>query len=146
METPKRWNNLCWILVYLLVGMPLWAVDPVVSNMRSVQRPGTRLIDIIYDVADWDSPTVGVALEVFADNGVTYTVPAESFSGAVGNGIKPGLSADTSVQLEVRAPEGFRIGFETSCAFILWTQIQKINRRGTRQPIENSFSISKSAC
>jgi hypothetical protein len=145
MKTSKRWNRLCWLLVCLLVGMPLWAVDPVLSNVRSVQRPGTRLVDIIYDVADSDSPTVGVAVEVSADNGVTYTVLAESFSGAVGNGIKPGLSAVTSVQLEVRAPEGFRIGFETSCVFILWTQIQKINGKGIRQPIKNCISILKSA-
>ena len=90
METSKRWNKLCWLFVCLLVGMPLWAVDPVVSNVRSVQRPGTRLVDITYDVADSDSPTVGVAVEVSADSGVTYTVPAESFTGDVGNGIKPG--------------------------------------------------------
>jgi formylglycine-generating enzyme required for sulfatase activity len=90
METSKRWNRLCWPCVCLLVGMPLWAVDPVVSNVRSVQRPGTRLVDITYDVADSDSPTVGVAVEVSADSGVTYTVPAESFTGDVGNGIKPG--------------------------------------------------------
>jgi len=90
MKTSKRWNRLCWLLVCLLVGMPLWAVDPVVSNVRSVQRPGTRLVDITYDVADSDSPTVGVAVEVSADSGVTYTVPAESFTGDVGNGIKPG--------------------------------------------------------
>ena len=90
METSKRWNKLCWLFVCLLVGMPLWAVDPVVSNVRSVQRPETRLVDITYDVADSDSPTVGVAVEVSADSGVTYTVPAESFTGDVGNGIKPG--------------------------------------------------------
>ena len=90
METSKRWNKLCWLFVCLLVGMPLWAIDPVVSNVRSVQRPGTRLVDITYDVADSDSPTVGVAVEVSADSGVTYTVPAESFTGDVGNGIKPG--------------------------------------------------------
>ena len=90
MKTSKRWNRLCWLLVCLLVGMPLWAVDPVVSNVRSVQRPGTRLVDITYDVADSDSPTVVVAVEVSADSGVTYTVPAESFTGDVGNGIKPG--------------------------------------------------------
>jgi formylglycine-generating enzyme required for sulfatase activity len=90
MKTSKRWNRLCWLWVCLLVGMPLWAVDPVVSNVRSVQRPGTRLVDITYDVADSDSPTVGVAVEVSADSGVTYTVLAESFTGDVGNGIKPG--------------------------------------------------------
>jgi formylglycine-generating enzyme required for sulfatase activity len=90
MKTSKRWNRLCWLWVCLLVGLPLWAVDPVVSNVRSVQRPGTRLVDITYDVADPDSPTVGVAVEVSADSGVTYTVLAESFSGDVGNGIKPG--------------------------------------------------------
>ena len=90
MKTSKRWNRLCWLLVCLLVGLPLWAVDPLVSNVRSVQRPGTRLVDITYDVADSDSPTVVVAVEVSADSGVTYTVPAESFTGDVGNGIKPG--------------------------------------------------------
>ena len=90
MKTSKRWNRLCWPWVCLLVGMPLWAVDPVVSNVRSVQRPGTRFVDITYDVADSDSPTVGVAVEVSADSGVTYTVLAESFTGDLGYGIKPG--------------------------------------------------------
>ena len=90
MKKTKQSKTLGWLWVCLFVGMPVWAVDPVVSNVRSVQRPGTRLVDITYDVTDPDSPTVGVAVEVSADSGATYTILAESFSGDVGNGIKPG--------------------------------------------------------
>lgn len=91
MKKEKKINILACFWIGLLVEAPLWAIDPVVSNVSSVQRPGTRLVDITYDVADSDSPTVGVAVEVSADSGVTYTVPAESFTGDVGNGIKPGI-------------------------------------------------------
>ncbi len=66
------------------------AVDPIVSNVQSKQREGSRLVDITYDVADPDSPTLTVYLKVSADGGATWKGPVELVSGDVGRGIVPG--------------------------------------------------------
>ncbi len=64
------------------------AAPPAVSNVRAVQRVGTKLVDVFYDLADADSPAVRVSLEV-TNNGVA--VPAVSLSGnGVGEGVAPG--------------------------------------------------------
>ena len=46
-------------LVFL--SSTLLAADPVVSNVQGLQRPGTKLVDITYDVTA-DTPTVGVTM------------------------------------------------------------------------------------
>ena len=66
------------------------AVDPIVSNVQSKQREGSRLVDVTYDVADPDSPTLAVYLKVSADGGKTWKGPVEMVSGDVGRGIVPG--------------------------------------------------------
>jgi formylglycine-generating enzyme required for sulfatase activity len=48
------------------------------------------LVDITYDVADPDSPTLTVYLKVSADGGVTWKGPVELVSGDVGLHIVPG--------------------------------------------------------
>ena len=48
------------------------------------------MVDITYDVADPDSPTLTVYLKVSADGGVTWKGPVELVSGYVGRGIVPG--------------------------------------------------------
>jgi formylglycine-generating enzyme required for sulfatase activity len=60
-----------------------------VSNVRAAQRPGTNLVDIDYDVTGTTKPVV-VGMQVSADDGTTFSVPATSLSGAVGAGITPG--------------------------------------------------------
>ena len=65
------------------------AADPVVSNLTAAQRPGTKLVDIIYDVTA-DTQTVKVTLEISSNGGTTYSVPVTSAIGAVGNGIAVG--------------------------------------------------------
>jgi formylglycine-generating enzyme required for sulfatase activity len=67
----------------------LWAADPVVSNISAVQRAGTKLVDITYDVTA-DTPTVKVTLEISNDGGQTFTAPAVTTSGAVGSEIVTG--------------------------------------------------------
>jgi formylglycine-generating enzyme required for sulfatase activity len=74
----------------LVLVCRLSAADPVVSNVRAAQREGTRLVDIEFDVADPDSPTLQIAVEVSDNAGASYTVPAVSFTGDVGHGILPG--------------------------------------------------------
>jgi hypothetical protein len=66
-----------------------FAADPVVSNLTAAQRPGTKLVDIRYDVTA-DTPTVKVTLEISSDGGATWTVPVTSATGAVGNGVAVG--------------------------------------------------------
>jgi formylglycine-generating enzyme required for sulfatase activity len=67
----------------------LLAADPVVSNISAVQRAGTKLVDITYDVTA-DTPTVLIGLEISNDGGQTFTVPAVTTSGALGSGIATG--------------------------------------------------------
>jgi sulfatase modifying factor 1 len=69
---------------------PAVAADPVLSNLTAAQRPGTKLVDIRYDVAA-DTPTVKVTLEISSDGGTTYSVPVTSATGAVGDGVPVGM-------------------------------------------------------
>ncbi len=63
---------------------------PVVSNVVGVQRAGTKLVDITYDLADSDSSVLNVTLQISSDAGATWTVPITSATGQVGPGITPG--------------------------------------------------------
>jgi formylglycine-generating enzyme required for sulfatase activity len=63
---------------------------PVVSTVVGVQRAGTTLVDITYDLADSDSSVLNVTLQISSDAGATWTVPITSATGQVGAGISPG--------------------------------------------------------
>ena len=67
----------------------LFAAEPVVSNVNGVQRAGTKLVDITYDVTA-DTPTVAVSLRISSDDGATFNVPATTLSGAVGADVAVG--------------------------------------------------------
>jgi formylglycine-generating enzyme required for sulfatase activity len=73
---------------YAAAGAP-----PVVSNVRSAQRSGTKLVDIYYDLADSDSATLAASVAVSTNGGASYTLPATSFSGSGwGGAVTPGLN------------------------------------------------------
>jgi hypothetical protein len=61
----------------------LLAADPVVSNVQGLQRPGTKLVDISYDVTA-DTPTVGVTLRISKDTAATLSPPATALRDALG--------------------------------------------------------------
>jgi formylglycine-generating enzyme required for sulfatase activity len=61
---------------------------PVVSNLNAVQRAGTKLVDITYDLAA--DAAVAVSLQISGDGGATFVVPAISVTGAVGVGVSTG--------------------------------------------------------
>jgi len=64
------------------------AGDPVVSNVRALQRGGgSRLVDIRYDAADSDGDRLSVTVTL-TDNGAP--VPAASVTGDIGAGVRPG--------------------------------------------------------
>jgi formylglycine-generating enzyme required for sulfatase activity len=63
--------------------------EPVVTNLIGTQRQGTKLVDISYDLASVAS-TVNVTLEISQDGGLTYSVPVNSTTGAIGNSVTVG--------------------------------------------------------
>lgn len=63
---------------------------PSLSNLTAVQRPGTRLVDLTYSLSAPGLTSVTVKLEISGDGGATWTVPAVSATGAVGESVTPG--------------------------------------------------------
>lgn len=63
---------------------------PTISNLSAEQRPGTKLVDIRYDLDGGGFATLAVRLQVSSNAGSTWTVPATTVSGAIGNNVTPG--------------------------------------------------------
>jgi formylglycine-generating enzyme required for sulfatase activity len=85
----------------------LLAVGPTVSNVRSAQRAGTQLVDIDYDLADADSATLTVTIAVSTNGGASYTLPAASFTGALGTGVARGTGKRITWNAGVDWPNKF---------------------------------------
>jgi formylglycine-generating enzyme required for sulfatase activity len=64
----------------------------VVSNIRASQRPGTKLVDIYYDLADADGDLQLIQVAASSDAGLTYGLPCVSLSGHMGASISPGIN------------------------------------------------------
>ena len=75
----------------IFAGPRAWANSPPeVTNVTAAQRiDGSRLVDIGYDLADADWHACIVWVVVSDDGGVTWDVPAVTFTGDVG-GVAPG--------------------------------------------------------
>jgi formylglycine-generating enzyme required for sulfatase activity len=63
---------------------------PTLSNLTVAQRPGTRLVDLTYSLLAPGLNSVTVKLEISSDGGATWTVPAVSATGAIGQSVAPG--------------------------------------------------------
>lgn len=61
----------------------LHAADPVVTNVVSAQRAGTKLVDITFMVSDADSNALIMSLEISDNSGTTFTVPVTALSGDI---------------------------------------------------------------
>lgn len=70
-------------------GVKFTVTYHIVGNVRAAQRPGTKLVDIDYDLTHTVNP-VYVTLEISADGGTTWAVPATALTGAVGANVMPG--------------------------------------------------------
>jgi len=93
MPTPTPGNKLrvgacvrAALVLSLLLLMPV-AGQITVTNVAVAQRPGTKLVDITYDVASTPPGTVSVTLVVTSG---AAAVPATSVTGAVGGGVATG--------------------------------------------------------
>ena len=81
-------RSLCLALP-LLLAVPVCAADPTVTNVRAVQKTGTKQVEIFYDMSGSTSP-VFVSLQISSNGGTTFAVPASALSGAVGAGVSLG--------------------------------------------------------
>lgn len=72
----------------LLLAAPAASAQVTVGNVRAAQRTGTKLVDVDFDITGIAAP-VTVSLEISADGGMTYSVPATALTGAVGPNITP---------------------------------------------------------
>lgn len=83
----------CLAAVMLLAANVLANSAPVVSNVRASQRGDeSGLVDIFYDLADADGDMCTVWIAVSDNDGQSWSVPAWRLSGAIGDGIAPGLN------------------------------------------------------
>ncbi len=81
------------VLTVFLTGRALGNSAPVVSNVSASQRgDDSKLVDIYYNLADADGDNCTVWVVVSLDGGATWSVPAATFSGAVGAGVSPGTN------------------------------------------------------
>jgi hypothetical protein len=81
------------ILISALSSQVLANSAPVVSNVTAAQRSDdSKLVDIHYDLADADGDNCTVWVVVSDNNGVSWRVPARTFTGDIGASIAPGLS------------------------------------------------------
>ncbi|MFH1107757.1 MAG: SUMF1/EgtB/PvdO family nonheme iron enzyme [Planctomycetota bacterium] len=63
---------------------------PVVTDVIASPIPGTQEIEIRYTLSDPEGDSCYVWVEVSDDDGATWAVPASSFAGDIGPGIRPG--------------------------------------------------------
>ena len=77
-------------LVFLLMAVLCNAATPVISNIRASQRPGTKLVDIYYDLADANGDLQLIQIAASSDGGLTYGLPCVTLSGQVGANVAPG--------------------------------------------------------
>ena len=89
---PKLLVNFIALWLMVASAYRVLAVDPIVSNVQAKQREGSRMVDITYDVADPDSPTLTVYLKVSPDGGKTWKGPLVMVKGDVGLHIVPGTA------------------------------------------------------
>ena len=75
----------------LVLAAPAAFAQITAGNVRAAQRAGTKLVDIDYDLTGVATPCT-VWLEISADGGTTWAVPATTLTGAVGNNVTPGTN------------------------------------------------------
>ena len=105
-RTAAGW--LATVAILMASVLVVEAADPVVSNVKVAQRPGTHMVDIRYDVADADGDTLWITVEVSDDGGTSYAVPAARFSTPfIGNlGLKRELLYSKNTRNQFNFPSG----------------------------------------
>ncbi len=67
---------------YTSVGTFTTLRPPVITNLTAIQRPGTKLVDLSYDLSAPGFAGVVVRLQVSSDGGASWSVPVNTVTGA----------------------------------------------------------------
>jgi len=65
---------------------------PVIDTVHVSQSQGTTKVDISYSVVDFDSDNLLVLMKVSDDGGISFNVPAQTFTGDYGFGVNSGIN------------------------------------------------------
>ena len=83
---PRTGNHLQAVrlgyIALLFLCASVFAAPPVVSNVRHAQRPGTKLLDIAYDVDDADGDVMVIAVAASTNRGATVDLPVTNLVGS----------------------------------------------------------------
>ena len=91
----KKTINLLLILLPVIFAIQEAKANsaPVVTNVIVNQRnDDSKLVDIHYDLADADADDCTIWVAVSNDNGISWRVPARTFTGDIGQGVLPGTN------------------------------------------------------
>ena len=77
-------------LVSVFAAWTLHAAPPKVSNVAARQLPGTKIVEITYDLADADGDPIVVGVEFSPNGGRSFPVPVNALSGDFGAAVTPG--------------------------------------------------------
>jgi formylglycine-generating enzyme required for sulfatase activity len=82
----SKWGRLaCFFAVCSPIALQVCA-QPVVTNVTAVQQQlPSQLVNISYTISDASSTNARITILVSKDSGATWTVPANTFSGAYGS-------------------------------------------------------------
>ena len=69
------------VIVPGAIPAPALAATPQVTNVLAIQRPGTKLVDVTYDVYDADGHAMTVALYISPDGGVSFPIQGVTVTG-----------------------------------------------------------------
>ena len=118
------------VIVPGAIPAPALAATPQVTNVLAIQRPGTKLVDVTYDVYDADGHAMTVALYISPDGGGRGAIQAvrgarmhppafclpSSTSGKVGACSARSLPTPHQESLHPELPQGVPVALQTpSC-------------------------------
>lgn len=115
-------SGILLILYNIILGQ-----TPIVENVRFNQRTdGSLLVDIFYDVTSPNGFPLKIIIEASDNDGETWTLPCNSLTGDVGEGITPGSNKHVVWDFYADNPDTsgskYRIAvnaFESNCGFII---------------------------
>ena len=76
-------------------------LSPVVANVTAMQIPGTKQMQIFYDLQVADNHPCTISVKWSTDNGVTYPLTATAVTGAAGPGIVSGQALEVLWDMEI---------------------------------------------
>ena len=98
-----------YLLMASLLLMTCWGsasanTAPQVTNVVAIQRVGTHIVDILYDLFDDDGDAMTITIFLSTDGGVSYPFQCTTVTGNAGEGIASGIGLSVTWDAGVDFP------------------------------------------